>query len=190
VSAPPQAPAPGQVIINEAVVAFAATTTQVRRDFIELYNTTDRTLDITGLVVSFRPSGSSKTPVSVMRTGSAGRKFLIAPHSYFLIANGAETFGVAADFDASAGDFDLNNTTGGVKIELGGVRLDGLAYQGGSAPPAAPFNAYGEGSIFTFTSGATNDLIRSPDAKDTNNNATDFRRNGTASSVSPKAPHP
>jgi uncharacterized protein (TIGR03437 family) len=189
-SAPPQAPAPGQVVINEALVAFAASTTQVRRDFIELHNTTDATLDITGLVVSFRPSGSGNAPQSVTLTNSAGSKFLIAPHGYFLIANGADAFGVAADFDASAGNFDLNNTTGAFKIELGGVRLDGLAYQGGGAPPAAPFNTYGEGAIFTFTSGATNDLIRSPNASDTNNNATDFRRNGTVSSVSPKASNP
>jgi hypothetical protein len=115
---------------------------------------------------------------------------LIGPRGYFLIANGADTFGVRADFDASAGGFDLNNTTGGIKIEIGGVRLDGLAYQGGATPPAAPFNAFGEGAIFTFTGGATNDLIRSPDARDTNDNATDFRRNGTATSVSPKAPNP
>jgi hypothetical protein len=84
----------------------------------------------------------------------------------------------------------LNNTTGAIKIEFDGVRLDGLAYQGGATPPAAPFNTFGEGTLFTFTNGATNDLIRSPDAKDTNNNAADFRRNGTLSSVSPKAPNP
>jgi uncharacterized protein (TIGR03437 family) len=190
VSAPPSTPSAGQVIINEALVAFAASTTQVRRDFIELYNTTEETLDITGLVVSFRPFGSANAPFSVTLSDSAGSRYLIPPHGYFLIANGAETFGVAADFDASTGNFDLNNTTGGIKLELGGVTLDGLAYQGGSAPPVAPFNAFGEGTIFTFTSGTTNDLIRSPNASDTNNNAADFRRNGTTSSVSPKAPNP
>lgn len=190
VSPPPAVPSAGQVIINEALVAFASSATQVRRDFIELYNNTGGTLDITGLVVSFRPSGNGNTPVSVTLANSAGGRFLLAPHGYFLIANGADTFGVRADFDASAGDFDLNNTTGAIKIEIGGVRLDGLAYQGGATPPAAPFNAFGEGTIFTFASGTTNDLIRSPDARDTNNNATDFRRNGTASSVSPKAPNP
>jgi uncharacterized protein YjdB len=190
VTPPPQSPTAGQVIINEALVAFASSSTQVRRDFIELYNTTDATLDITGLVVSFRPSGTGNTPLSVTLTDGAGGRFLIAPHGYFLIANGADTFGVGADFDASAFNFDLNNTTGAVKIEFGGVRLDGLAYQGGATPPAAPFNTFGEGTLFTFTNGATNDLIRSPDAKDTNNNAADFRRNGTLSSVSPKAPNP
>lgn len=190
VSPPPQMPAPGQLIINEALVAFASSGTQVRRDFIELHNTTDRTLNITGLVLSFRSSGSGNTPLSLTLEGTAGSRFLIGPHGYFLIANGAETFGVRADFDASAVNFDLNNTTGGIKIELGGVRLDGLAYQGGSTPPAAPFNTFGEGTIFTFASGTTNDLIRSPDARDTDNNAADFRRNGTASSVSPKASNP
>ena len=185
---PPDAPSAGEVIINEALVAFASSTTQTRRDFVELFNTTDRTLDITGLVVTFRPSGSANAPSSVMLAGAAGARFLIQPRGYFLIANGADTFGVQADFNAS--DFDLNNTTGGIKIELSGVRLDGLAYQGGSAPPAAPFNAFGEGTLLVFTSGTTNDLIRSPNARDTNNNATDFRRNGTLSSVTPKAANP
>jgi hypothetical protein len=162
----------------------------VRRDFIELYNPTDATLDITGLVVSFRPSGNVNAPLSVTLNDAAGGRFLIAPHGYFLIANGADTFGVAADFDASAGNFDLNNTTGGIKIELGGMRLDGLAYQGGTTPPAAPFNAFGEGTTFTFTNGTTNDLIRSPNTSDTNNNVTDFRRNGTLSSVTAKGANP
>lgn len=190
VSSPPSTPSAGQVIINEALVAFAASTSQVRRDFIELYNTTDGTLDITGLVISFRPSGSANAPFSVTLADSTGSRYLIPPRGYFLIANGADTFGVQADFDASAGNFDLNNTTGGIKLELGGVRLDGLAYQGGGTPPAAPFNTFGEGTIFTFTSGTTNDLIRSPNAADTNNNAADFRRNGTLSSVTPKGSNP
>src|SRR5205085_4767506 len=96
----------------------------------------------------------------------------------------------AADFDAHLTGFDLNNTTGGIKIELNGMKLDGLTYQGGSTAPAPPFNTFGEGSLLTFTSGTTNDLIRSPNAADTNNNATDFRRNGTVANVTPKAANP
>lgn len=195
VSAPPVAVA-GQVIINEALVAFATPTpspspTPQRTDFVELYNTTAQTLDISGLLVAFRPSGSSNTPVSVALPGAVGSlTTLIQPHGYFLIANGATTFGVAADFDASSSNFDLNNTTGGIKIEIGGVKLDGLTYQGGSTAPASPFTTYGEGTLLTFTSGTTNDLIRSPNATDTNNNATDFKRNGTIASVTPRAPNP
>ncbi|HZG51996.1 MAG TPA: Ig-like domain-containing protein [Pyrinomonadaceae bacterium] len=188
--APPPAASAGQVIINEAVVAFATSDTQARRDFVELYNTTGQTLDITGLVLTFRPAGSGNVPQSLTVGDAAGDKFLIQPHGYFLIAGGADAFGQSSDFNPGGSGFDLNNTTGGIKIELGGVRLDGLAYQGGATPPAAVFNAYGEGTLLTFTSGTTNDLIRSPNAVDTNNNATDFRRNGTASSVTPKAANP
>jgi len=190
VTAPP-APAAGQIIINEALVAFAASGTQARGDFVELYNATGQTLDITGLVLTFRPSGSGNNPLSLTVRNSAGDKFLIRPHGYFLIAGGADTFGVPVDFNADAtGGFDLNNTTGGIKIEIGGVRLDGVAYQGGATPPSAVFSAYGEGTLFMFTSGTTNDLIRSPNAADTNDNARDFRRNGTTSNVSPKAANP
>jgi uncharacterized protein (TIGR03437 family) len=189
VTAPP-APSAGQVIINEAVVAFATSGTQARRDFVELYNLTGQTLDITGLVLTFRPSGSGNTPQSLTLDNAAGDKFLIQPHGYFLIAGGADTFGMRVDFNAGASNFDLNNTTGGIKIEIGGVKLDGLAYQGGATAPSAAFSAYGEGTLLRFTGGATNDLIRSPNATDTNNNATDFRRNGAASSVSPKAANP
>jgi uncharacterized protein (TIGR03437 family) len=190
VTAPP-VPTAGQVIINEALVAFATSSTQTRNDFVELYNPTGQTLDISGLVISFRPAGNSNTPTTVTLPGApGGLTTLIQPHGYFLIVNGADTFGVAADLDAHLVGFDLNNTTGGIKIELNGVKLDGLTYQGGATPPVATFIAYGEGTLLTYTSGTTNDLIRSPDATDTNNNATDFRRNGTAASVTPKASNP
>ncbi len=184
------APAAGQVIINEALVAFATSGTQTRRDFVELYNLTGQTLDLTGLVLTFRPSGAGNTPQSLALNNAAGERFLIQPHGYFLIAGGADTFGARADFNAAGINFDLNNTTGGIKIEFGGVKLDGLTYQGGTTAPAAAFVAYGEGTLFRFTSGTTNDLIRSPNATDANNNATDFRRNSTVSSVSPKAANP
>jgi len=189
VTAPPQ-PSAGHVIINEALVAFASSSTQTRRDFVELYNTTGRTLDITGLVITYRAAGSGNTPQSLTLSDAAGTRFLIQPRGYFLIAGGADTFGLPVDFDAGAGNFDLNNTTGGVKIEWGGLKLDGLAYQGGATPPAAVFSAYGEGAILTYTGGTTNDLIRSPNASDTDNNATDFRRNGTVTSISPRAANP
>ena len=190
VNAPTVASA-GQVVLNEALVSFATSATQTRNDFVELFNTTGQTLDISGLVLTFRPSGSGNTPSSVTLPGTVGsRTTLIQPHGYFLVVNGADTFGVAADFDAHIVGFDLNNTTGGIKLELNNVKLDGLTYQGSTAAPAPPFNAYGEATLFTFTSGTTNDLIRSPDAADTDNNATDFRRNGAVASVTPKAANP
>jgi hypothetical protein len=189
----PVAPVPtaGQVIVNEAVVAFATSGTQVRNDFLELYNTTTQALDISGLVISFRPSGAGNVPATVTLPGAVGGgTTLIQPNNYFLIVNGPESFGVTADFDAASVGMNFNNTTGGIKIEVNAVKLDGLSYQGDATPPAAPFNTYGEGAIFTFSSGTTNDLIRSPNANDTGDNLNDFRRNGIAASVTPKAANP
>jgi hypothetical protein len=196
VSAPPVA-STGQVIINEGLIASATpapspSPTPQRADFVELYNTTAQTLDISGLVISFRPSGSSNTPSTVALPGVVGSSTtLIQPHGYFLIANGATTFGVAADFNANATGFDLNNSSGAIKIELNGVKLDGVRYQQSTAsvPPSA-FDNFGEGALLLFSGGATNDLIRSPNATNTNNNATDFKRNGTVASVTPRAANP
>jgi uncharacterized protein (TIGR03437 family) len=191
VGPPPPAPAAGQLIINEALVSFATSATQPRADFVELYNPTAQTLDISGLVITFRPSGSANAPAAVTLPGAPGSlTTLVQPHAYFLVVNGPATFGVAADFDAQAQGLDLNNTTGGLKLELGGVKLDGLTYQGGTAAPAPPFNAYGEGSLLLFTSGTTNDLIRSPNAADTDNNMADFKRNGATASVTPRGANP
>ncbi|MGB9178579.1 MAG: lamin tail domain-containing protein, partial [Pyrinomonadaceae bacterium] len=87
----PPTPSAGQVIINEALVSFNASSTQTRNDFLELYNASDHTLDISGLTVSFRPAGSSNTPGAITLPGEVGsRTTLIASHSYFLIVNGPE----------------------------------------------------------------------------------------------------
>jgi hypothetical protein len=187
-------PAAGEVIINEAVVSFATSTTQTRNDFLELYNTTSQTLDISGLVISFRGPGSPASVSTVTLPGAVGSgTTLIQPNGYFLIVNGTDTFGVPADYNAGP-NLDFNNTTGGIKIEIspvsGTIKLDGLAYQGGATAPPVPYNSFGEGTVFTFSSGATNDLIRSPNATDTNVNSADFRRNGTATSVTPKVANP
>jgi hypothetical protein len=195
----PRTPAPGEVVINEALVAFSASSTQPRADFVELYNRTDQALDISGLVITFRPAGASNTPRAVTLPGAPGSDTLrLRPGAYFLIVNGPQTFGATIGtldgrpngFDASAQNFDLNNTTGGIKIELAGLKLDGLAYQGGSTAPAPPFNSFGEGPALVFAGGTTNDLIRSPDGRDTNDNAADFKRNGTTTAVTPKGANP
>jgi hypothetical protein len=98
---------------------------------------------------------------------------------------------VTADFNASTTGLDINNSSGAVMIEVGAVKLDGLRYQqNGSAVPPVAFDNFGEGAIFTFAGGTPNDLIRSPNAIDTNNNAGDFRRNNSHAAVSPKAANP
>jgi uncharacterized repeat protein (TIGR01451 family) len=183
------------VIINEALIS-SSTTTTTRPDFLELYNTTGQTIDISGLVISFRPGGAGNTPSTVTLPGAVGSNTTtIAAHGYFIIVNGASVLNgtgaiVAADFNASATPFNLNNTSGGIKIELNGVKLDGLTYQGDATAPNATFIAYGEGSILTFSSATTGDLVRSSTSVDTNNNQTDFRALSSSTTITAKAANP
>jgi hypothetical protein len=192
VAAIPQ-PTAGQVIINEALVTSSNTTT--RPDFVELYNTTSQTLDISGLVISFRGSGTTTAVSTVTLPGVVGSgTTTIAANSYFLVVNGASvlnsagTSSVVADYNASASTFNLNDTTGAVKIELNAVKLDGLSYQTGATAAPAAFSGFGEGTIFNQSSSATTkDFSRFPNATDTDNNATDFHLNTSVSNVTPKA---
>jgi hypothetical protein len=185
----PVVPQPHQLIINEALISFSSSPTQIRNDFIELLNVTDATLDLSGLTISYRPAGSGSMVSKLSLPGSVGSATVtLAPHDYFLIVNGAESFGVRADFNAQS--FDLNNTNGAIKIEMGETKLDGLAYQGGASQPPSVFLNFGTGPTLRFNGGATNDLIRSPNGTDTQDNAHDFRRQGTATDVTPRAVNP
>lgn len=175
------------------MVSFAAGT-PTRNDFLELFNTTAQAVDISGLVISYR-TGSNTTASTVTLPGTVGSGTTMLPaNGYFLIVAGADSFGVTADFNASgaAGGFDLTGTAGGIKIELNGIKLDGLSYKDQTTTTlSAPFDGFGENNVFVANSTSGNrDLIRSPNATDTNDNASDFRRNGTATSVTPKAANP
>lgn len=187
----PTVPLPHQLIINEALISFATSTAQPRSDFIELLNTTDLPLDLSGLIVSYRAAGSGSTINTISLPGSVGSATIILmPHDYYLIANSAESFGVKADFNAGSFSLDLNNTSGAIKIEIGQTKLDGLVYQGGASAPPSVFLNFGEGSTFKFNSGTTNDLIRSPNGAASGDNALDFRRQGKGSEVTPRASNP
>ena len=147
-------------------------------------------------MISFRPGGAGNTPSMVTLPGAVGSNTTtIAANSYFIVVNGASVLNgsgatVAADYNPGVGTFDLNGTGGGIKIEIGAVKLDGLTYQGSTTAINATFVAYGEGAIFTFTSVATNDLVRSSTSTDTNNNAADFRHLSSSTTITAKAVNP
>jgi uncharacterized repeat protein (TIGR01451 family) len=181
------------LIINEAVVAPPASGVTDPNDFVELYNKSGQQIDISGLVISYRPSGATTTP----RTFTLPANTIIPAGEYRIIVNGSSAYGTPADFNASTDGiggtdlFNLNNSNGGIKIELNGVKLDGLAYRSGAGTVTAPFDTYGEGNPFLgVTSSGLQDLIRSPNGTDTNDNAADFRRNGIAANVSERAANP
>jgi uncharacterized protein (TIGR03437 family) len=177
------------LVVNEALVAQQASPPADAKDFVEIYNRSSQPIDVSGLVITYRLSGTPAAPGTFTIPGNT----LIPSAGYLLIANGSSAYGKVADFDASgnADLFNLNNSNGGIKIELNGVKLDGLAYRSGAGAVTSPYDTYGEGNPFIgVTSSGLQDIIRSPTSSDTNDNAIDFRRNGTVNSVSAKASNP
>ncbi len=179
------------VVINEIVTTAPSSPPANANDFIELFNkSATKTVDISGLVISYRTGASTTTATTFTMPGAVGSgTTVIAPNSYLIIVNGTNAYGVAADFNAS-GTLDLTGASGGVKIELNGVKLDGLTYNNSSTAPAF-FAAFGEGTAFTSpTTSGLQDYVRSPNGTDTDSNSSDFRRNGVTASITPKAANP
>lgn len=179
------------VVINEIVTAAPSSPPANANDFIELFNkSATKTVDISGLVISYRTGASTTTATTFTMSGAVGSgTTVIAPNSYLIIVNGSNAYGVAADFNAS-GTLDLTGASGGVKIELNGVKLDGLTYNNSSPAPAF-FAAFGEGTAFSSpTTSGLQDYVRSPNGTDTDSNSSDFRRNGVTASITPKAVNP
>ncbi|MFN2453799.1 MAG: lamin tail domain-containing protein [Pyrinomonadaceae bacterium] len=192
--ASPSVPTVGQVVINEVVVSVSSSAMPSQSDFVELLNKTNEELDISGLAISFRGSGTTTTVTTVTLPGIVGSGTTRIPaNGYFLIARGSNTFGVVADFDAGT-TFDLNGTTGAIKIEINNgatMKLDGLSYQTGSSSVPTAFSSFGEGSVINIQSSAViKDFARTPNGADTNDNATDFRLKTTTTDVTPKAANP
>jgi uncharacterized repeat protein (TIGR01451 family) len=182
--------AASNLVINEVHTQAQASPPANANDFVELYNKSAQAIDVSGLVISYRGSTSTTT----VNTFTLPASTVIPANSYLIIVNGAITYGVTADFDASGGaGFNLTATSGGVKIELNGVKLDGIAYQSAVANTIpATFLAFGEGTPFTSpVASGQQDYVRSPNGADSNDNATDFRRSGANSTtVTPKAANP
>ncbi|MEJ7709503.1 MAG: hypothetical protein WKF84_06505 [Pyrinomonadaceae bacterium] len=84
---PAELPVAGQVIINEVVISSANSASQIREDFIELFNKTNRPLDISGLNIWFRPAGTAavaSSPSVIALPGSVGSKTTIIAPSLLL----------------------------------------------------------------------------------------------------------
>lgn len=174
------------LLINEVHTQAQASPPADANDFIELFNKGSHPIDINGMVFSFRAGSTSPSTFTV--TSST----IIPAGQYLIIVNGATAYGVPADINASSSGFNLTATSGGVKIVLNGVQLDGLAYQTPGNPASTTFLAFEEGNAFTSpTASGQQDYVRSPNGADSGDNATDWRRSGTNSTtVTPKGSNP
>ena len=121
--APAQAPAPGEVVINE--IAYDPPTPQAStNEWIEVVNRGDRTVDLAGLVVG--DAASASEPV-------AG-PLALAPGGFAVVVRNAAEFSAAypgVAFVEIVGFPSLNNGGDRVSISIGGVELDAVPYEPG-----------------------------------------------------------
>ncbi len=174
------------LLINEIHTQAQASPPPDANDFVELFNKSTQSIDVSGLLISYRAGNTTAN------TFTLPASTVIPAGGYLIIVNGANAYGVAAGVNGSSAGFNLTATSGGVKIELNGVKLDGLAYQTPGSTVSATFAAFGEGTVFTSpVASGQQDYVRSPNGADSNDNATDFRRSGANSTtVTPKASNP
>ncbi|MBI5619888.1 lamin tail domain-containing protein, partial [Candidatus Gottesmanbacteria bacterium] len=120
---------PGDVVINELM--WMGTSVSPLDEYLELRNTTGRTLLLTGLTLT-KLSGGTDADMGIDFTGKT-----IAPYGYFLIANGNSFNGGADDSqlkdaitpDITDGSLTLSNTTLQIKL-MDGVTVIDVAWNG------------------------------------------------------------
>ncbi len=126
---PPPSGNPGEVVINE--VAWSGTLADARAEWVELYNTTERPIDLTGWQLKSADGG-----MTVPLQGE------IAPYGFFLLERGSDqvVMDIPADQVADFGD-GLNDGGEVLQLLIGALVIDtangdGGPWPGGAGPPA------------------------------------------------------
>lgn len=152
------APDGSQVLINEVYGGGGNSGAVLTHDFIELYNPTDREIDLAGMKVEyFAATGNSGGTVELSGT--------IAPEGHYLINMAAGNNGsVTATADAT-GTIAMAARNGSVLLsDATGAQLDLVGYG-----TATRYEGTAAGALSNTTSAQ-----RSPEGRDTDNNAADF----------------
>jgi uncharacterized protein (TIGR03437 family) len=161
----------------------------LRSDFIELFNRSTTTIDISTWSVQYIAATSTTGSYAVTNfcSSTAAGICTLAPGQYFLVKLGGGSGG-ATDLPAadSAGTTDMSATAGKVAVVINRTALSGTACQA-SAATVADHVGYGttancfEGAGRAATPSATNATFRKATGasgptgcQDTDNNATDF----------------
>lgn len=161
------------VVISE--VKITGGTGQTNNDFIELFNPTDSPFDLNGhRLVKRTATGSADQAVKSWTTET-----VIAPHGYYLWANGSWTPAVTPDTTTSATLAADNGVALRQGAEDTGVIIDSVAW-------GTVTNAFIEGS--PFPEDPTGSLERKPCGEDTDNNADDFVLRETADPQNSQSP--
>lgn len=151
---------PGDVVINQ----FSPDYNNPSDEYVELVNTTDKTIDLSMLKLVYQPSGGNSSSSGGSLSG------ILEPHSFWLLATNP-IVSVAGNSINRDGSFNSGFGNSNAQIAIRRVSdngiIDGLAY----GNPAT--NNLGEG-IPALNPSSNSGLKRKLDGKDTGDNSTDF----------------
>lgn len=121
-----------------------------QRDWIELYNPTNSSVDITGWSLQYKSAAGTGTYAVGLTFGSVS----IAPHSFYLIVSGAAGTGgavlsPAADVDAGTGNLSMGAASGRLALCSNNVALT----SGSEAAATTIVDFIGWGSGVTYSEG-------------------------------------
>lgn len=159
VDPPPTDVVEGDIIITE-IMQNPSEVGDTSGEWLELYNLSDATIDIDGLVFAEADGSPSVTLDN-------GGPLMLAPGAYFVAGPNpdmATNGGVAIDFELDG--FNLSNGGDSIVIILGGVELDRVEYDGGP--------------IFPDPNGSSMSLDPSEFNFDTNDNGLNWCEGSTA----------
>ncbi|MFT4264052.1 MAG: Ig-like domain repeat protein [Nocardioides sp.] len=185
VSAPLSAGDVSGVVISEVWGDGGYTGAPFKNSFVELYNTNDTAVSLTGTSLAYMAASSATTPTAGA-TSQSNISGTIPAHGYFLISGSASSTGAGtalptADATSSLawhyadGTIALLDTQAAVSLPVGDLSsvdhvVDALGYG-----PSGSYNAIAyEGAQTGFATSLNSSAARTPVDSDTNNNATDF----------------
>lgn len=168
------------VVINEAYTNGGSANAVHRHKFVELYNPTSETVDLTGWTLQYRAAGGTGTSSAVALSGT------IAPGGYFLVQGGSNGgSGEPLPTPDLTTSFNPAGASGTILLSDGAERLSAPTGSVTGADGIVDLLGYGTSNTFESapaTGPATNGDPRSmtrQDGVDTDDNSADFTATGT-----------